>query len=154
MNDMPSKLLSQINVREDGCWMFTGAWSKDQYGVMRYNGKTKGAHVVSYEIHIGPVPKGMRVLHSCDNPWCVNPNHLIVGTQQDNIRDMFNKGRDAPHFGEFHGGAKLTDAAVIEIRQLAASGDYTHQEIADMFNVDRSAIGKVVRRERWRHVNG
>lgn len=149
--DSASKLLNQIAIRDDGCWMFTGAWNKDRYGVMRYNGETKGAHVVSYEIHIGLVPKGLNVCHSCDNPWCVNPEHLYADTQSNNVQLAIDKGRKPILRGEQCGAAKLKQDDVIHIRQLAASG-VAHREIGEIFLVGREAIGKIVRRERWRHI--
>lgn len=86
------------DVGPTGCWIWRGAKKPTGYGflgVTKENGRksTVGAHVVSYQHHIGPVPDGMFVLHRCDNPPCVNPRHLWIGTQRDNMRDMVQKGR-------------------------------------------------------------
>jgi len=79
---------------ENGCWPWIGAKTHYGYGKIRKNHKQIGAHRISYELHIGKIPKGMSVLHSCDNPGCVNPKHLFLGTQSDNLKDMFKKGRN------------------------------------------------------------
>ena len=79
--------------KTDWCWIWTGARSQFGYGNLTTNGKQENAHRVSWEIHFGPIPDGMRVLHACDNPPCVRPFHLFLGTQKDNNRDRETKGR-------------------------------------------------------------
>jgi hypothetical protein len=76
-----------------GCWEWTGFRGRTGYGRVRFNGRTQSAHRVSYELTWGPIPVGLSVLHSCDNRACVRPDHLSLGTQGDNMRDMFAKGR-------------------------------------------------------------
>ena len=85
---------------KDGCWIWTGKMDRDNYGRCRSEArnasgyrKEAGAHRVSWELHHGPIPKGMCVLHSCDNPSCVRPDHLFLGTHADNMRDAVLKGR-------------------------------------------------------------
>jgi len=79
---------------ENGCWPWTGAKTHYGYGKIRKNHKTVGAHRVSYELNIGPIPKDGHVLHKCDNPICVNPDHLFLGNQAINMKDMFSKHRN------------------------------------------------------------
>ncbi len=115
--------------KTDECWVWLGASRRtyrhkgpDYYGNIAAGGQggaTLGAHVVSWILHYGPVPEKSFVLHRCDNRNCVRPDHLFLGTAQDNTADMIAKGRAA--FGIAHHSAKLTEAAVREIRSTTAS---------------------------------
>lgn len=100
----------------------------------------------------GPIPDGLHVLHHCDNPPCVNPAHLFLGTNADNVADKTAKGRGRGGRGEAHRNAKLTADQVREIRELAASG-LTQREIAARYGVRHTAIGKILRGERWGHLS-
>lgn len=96
---LKERLYGRIEKAESGCWLWTGSKLKRkgrEYGQIRVNGKTSKAHAVSYKIHKGEIPKGLWVLHSCDNPSCVNPEHLWLGTAKDNTADMYEKGRARP----------------------------------------------------------
>src|SRR3990172_10471395 len=94
----------------------------------------------------------MKVLHKCDNPPCVNPAHLFLGTSQDNAIDREMKGRGVHYIGESHGRAKLTESDVIKIRRLYSSGDHTQYQLAMEFNISRSVIKQVVQNRIWKHV--
>jgi len=84
---------SNVKLSED-CWEWVGAKFNRGYGVFAYNGKSPGyAHRFSYELHHGPIPKGMVIMHKCDNRKCVHPDHLKAGTQKENIHDAMKKGR-------------------------------------------------------------
>lgn len=95
-------------------------------------------HRASYEVHIGPIPKGMFVLHKCDNRRCINPDHLFLGTAADNTKDMINKGR-----AYLDNSLKLVDEQVVEIRHFLASSLYSNQEIADVFKVSGATISRI-----------
>lgn len=132
------------------CWLFTGCVNNNGYGQIRHNGKTMLAHRVAYELIAGEEPNGV-LLHTCDTPLCCNPEHLTVGTQRDNLQDMRNKGRgvNPPHVpGEKCGMSKLTDTKVKEIR----SSGLTQRQLATIYGVSQPTIGKILRRETWRHV--
>jgi len=107
------------------------------------------AHRLSYEIQVGPIPPGLHVLHTCDNPGCVNPGHLWVGTQADNNRDRAAKGRGGgeKRRGIRNGRAKLTGEQVAKIRRLYASGDISQEGLALAFGVSQPQISRIVRRE-------
>jgi hypothetical protein len=119
------------------------------------------AHRLSYEMHCGAIPHGLIVCHRCDNPPCVRPDHLFLGTHKDNTQDMIAKGRSAGGFGSngvihvFHGeanhAAHLTDAQVREIRRLHASG-VQQVTLSTDFNVAIATIYRIVHRITWRHI--
>jgi len=128
----------------DGCWLWTGSRNSKGYGLIDDNsGRSLRAHRVSWKIHFGPISPGLQVLHKCDNPPCVNPAHLFLGSSLDNTRDCISKNRFP---------SKLTSSQVIKIRQRFADGDITRQQLADEFNVDRSTIGLIIRRKTWKHL--
>lgn len=89
--------LSNYEVAKSGCWIWQGASFTDGYGKCGWFGKTRRAHRVFYEVYKGAIPEGLLVLHKCDTPLCVNPDHLWLGTQNDNSRDMISKGRQPPN---------------------------------------------------------
>lgn len=151
MDAVEARLRDKTHVREDGCWMFLGAWNNDGYGRFCVNGKLCRAHGVSYELYVGHIPPGQLVLHKCDHPWCINPKHLFLGTDQDNTNDMIAKGRDVRVFGERHGMARLKEDDVLKIRELIQGGDKL-VAIARMFGVTPETVGDIKHRRSWRHI--
>lgn len=141
---------SSIPEPNSGCFLWIGRLSYDGYGKFRANGKTLRAHRVAWELYRGVIPPGLLVCHKCDVPSCVNPNHLWLGTDLDNSRDMMTKGRWRPpaHMPQ---GKKLSVAALIEIRLLAQSGD-SQTNIARRYGVCQSMISRVLNNTRRRHV--
>lgn len=131
-----------------GCWTWVGAVHANGYGVILANGRQVGAHRAAYELAKGSVPPGLMVLHSCDNPVCVNPDHLRAGTHDDNMRDKVERGRQARLSGESAPNARLTQADVDEIRAAAHSGA-RHRVIAQRYGVSRSNVGMIVQHKRW-----
>lgn len=93
---LPERFWSRV-LQKPGCWEWTGAVNDSGYGRIAVRGRMEGAHRVSWELHHGPIPRGLWVLHCCDNPPCTNPAHLFLGTCQDNLADMRAKGRSAPN---------------------------------------------------------
>jgi HNH endonuclease len=113
-------------------------------------GKTKSvvAHRISWQAANGKIPDGMIICHKCDTPSCVNPGHLFIGTDADNVADMLRKGRARPPRGEANGNSKLTAAKVLCIRTRASSGE-AHWRIAADYGVSRALVSCVVRRDIW-----
>lgn len=109
---------------------------------MRFGRRGTYAHRLAFELHKGPVPDGLVVMHSCDNPRCVNPAHLVAGTHQDNMDDMAAKGRGVTFKGVTNGRSKLTERQVREIR----SSPLSTAKLAGQFGVCKRSILKVKQR--------
>lgn len=137
-------------LKRDDCWLWTGHIVADGYGKIMIDGKKKKVHRASYELFKGPIPKGMIVRHMCNEPLCINPDHLLLGTFQENADDMVKAGRSS--HGENHPKAKLTDDSVREIRRSYAAKEYSQQELANKYGVNQMNISFIVRRSSWKHV--
>ena len=143
--------------KSDGCWNWTAGHNGRGYGAFYGDGTMLRAHRVSYELHYGPIPKqdsyhGMCVCHSCDNKLCVNPDHLFLGTHQDNMDDMYDKGRDVPLAGIRNGNSKLTESDVLNIRKVSKHGLVTQKNLSILYGVSVQLISRVINRGIWSHV--
>ena len=138
----------------ENCWEWLGTKSSSGYGNLNYykDGRqvTESAHRTMWQICFGNIPDGMFICHSCDNPPCVNPYHLFIGTPAENSRDRDSKRR-LP-VGEDHHNSKLSVGNVLEIRELYVTGNYTQVKLGEMFSVSRVNIFDIVHRNIWRHV--
>jgi hypothetical protein len=131
-----------------GCWLWTGATSSYGYGKLHIRKSTVDAHRISWEVANGIIPLGMSVLHRCDNPLCVRPSHLFLGTHRENMQDKTQKGRGL--FGERNGRCKLTpkDVRFIRSSPLAATS------LRRMFCVSDGTIRDIRAGRSWRHLLG
>lgn len=135
-----------------GCWLWPIVRAgKKGYGSFWFKTKALPAHRVAYFLKNGPIPDQMSVCHSCDVRNCVNPDHLWLGTNADNVRDRNEKGRDGDRRGTKNGRAKLTEASVSEIRELLAAGEQK-RVIAVRYGVSDVAISMIGLGKTWRHV--
>lgn len=132
--------------KTEKCWIWLGT-TRRGYGRCGVNIQ---AHRYSYELHKGTIPDGLKVLHTCDTPSCVNPDHLYVGTNKDNSQDAVRRGRIA--HGERQGSSKLTAKDITAIRSMFATGYYTRKDIAKVFKVSASSVALIVAGKTWRHV--
>lgn len=146
---------SKIGEPSGGCWPYMGALRFNGYGAFSVNNRNVPAHRVSYELHVGSIPDGMMVCHTCDRRDCVNPAHLFLGTAQDNVNDMVAKGRDSfgDNIGERNGQSRLTADDVQQIRKLVADG-YTNAEISKIFPVVPRTISNIRHNRTWTWLEG
>jgi hypothetical protein len=133
-----------------GCIEWTGSRARG-YGHIKRAGKTVLTHRLAYELKHGPIPEGLDVCHTCDNPACCNTDHHYLDTHAGNMADMMAKGRGNQPKGEAHGKAKLTEADVAEIRRRLAAGEVPRVIAAD-FNVDASTVCKIKTGKSWSHL--
>ena len=133
------------------CWPWTGRKLPDGYGRLTIRNRKWLAHRLAWTLTFGDIPAGLDVCHKCDNPGCCNPDHLFLGTHLDNMRDKVAKGRASALMGEDCPTAKLTNAAVIEIRRLRAEG-WTLIRLGERFNTHLSNISLICRGKAWPHV--
>lgn len=126
-----------------GCALWLGSHNEKGYGQLWWDNKNHKAHRLSWRARNGAVPSGMSVLHRCDNPACINPDHLFIGSQKDNLADMARKGR--------HGLARLVREDIPVIRRLVAEGR-TLVEVAKRYNVTPETIGYIKNHKIWLHV--
>lgn len=137
-----------------GCWLWTGTIMGAGYGKISVQNRVQpGAHRFSYELYRGPIPEGASVLHRCDVRRCVNPDHLFLGTQKENIGDMWEKGRQQKYQrGSARVEAKLDESKVAEILVLLATTRLSHRQIAERYGVTTGVIGGIAIGITWKHV--
>ena len=153
---LEERIMSKTIKLKNGCWLWTGAKSggngteKYKYGYINVSGKIKRVHRVLYEITNNIVLDKKHLLHRCDNPACVNPEHMFVGNHQDNMNDMISKKRDYHPKGELN-HSKLTEKQVLKIRAMAKNGD-SSTLLSIQFGVHVSTIRGIVTRKKWKHI--
>lgn len=144
-----------IAVPEAGCWIWEGSVSSGSmpYGLLwRDGGRGAGfdyAHRVSYRKHIGPIPDGLFVCHRCDTPLCVNPDHLFLGTSQDNTSDRDKKGRQKTAKGSTHKLAKITEQQALEIYH----SDLSCAKLGKLYGIDGALVHRIKHKKSWAHIH-
>lgn len=157
ITDPVARFWRLIQKSEDGCWIWTGNVSKAGYGNL-WTPEKRGyvyAHRFSWRLANGEIPDGLCVLHKCDNPPCVNPSHLFLGTKRDNTHDMISKGRAKlhnPKRGEENGSAIINTEQAIQIKELLATGAFTLKEIASRTRSTTYIVFDIKRGKTWAHL--
>ncbi len=132
-------------VSPDKCWLWTAGTNDYGYGQFKLNGRYAISSRIAYQVAVGPIPEGLKVLHTCDTPACCNPRHLFLGTNADNVADCIAKGRKAPvKFGSAHGSSKLTQEQVQDIKLAVLSGE-SQKSVGDRFGVSQSNVSLISR---------
>lgn len=134
---------------ETGCWEWNAYKDRDGYGVFQLNQYPKQAHRVSWLFSNGEIPPNTLVCHKCDNPGCVNPEHLFLGTNSDNMQDMLSKNRSNYSRGEYVGTSKLEEA---QVRYIKSNKQYTGKDLAEEFGVSPALISMIRSNKCWKHV--
>lgn len=138
--------------KQTGCLEWTGSTTRYGYGRIRIGRRLYLAHRVAFIRAYGLIPEGKYVCHQCDNPACCNPEHLFLGTQFENMADMYRKGREPNKLGQNNPASKLTDADVRQIRKMYAAGGVSQAALGRKYGVSTVMIGLIVRREKWQHI--
>ena len=145
----PDRFWSKV-AKSDSCWTWTAGLNESGYGSFRFGNRMHAAHRIAWMLTSGQ-PGDLHVLHKCDNRRCVNPEHLFLGTNADNVADRVRKGRSSSAGGERHGRAKLRAADIPAIRQRIALGEF-QKDIARDYGVSQPCIGYLARGETWHAV--
>jgi hypothetical protein len=154
---LPDRFWRNVNKTET-CWLWTASTNPFGYGVLRYRGRSLTMHRQSWELHFGPIPDGLCVLHKCDVPQCVRPDHLFIGTKKDNMQDASRKGRTSPQTMRdvyVRAGrashSKLTEDDVRAIRAGHAAGS-TLKALGERHGLTKAGVSLIVRRKTWTDV--
>ncbi len=145
LKDRFEKFFDKVN----GCWEWKGALRGKGYGCFKVDGKNKIASRVSYELYKNSISPSKLVCHSCNNPKCVNPDHLYLGSYQDNTKQAVEQGRQFVAKGELNGSCKLTEAEILAIK----SDTRSQRKIAKEYNCSQLHVSRIKRNLVWRYLN-
>jgi hypothetical protein len=152
-DDLKTRIMANVAIDPvSGCWNWTGSLRDDGYGRMCApdGPEGRGAHILSFEAFVKPVPHGFYVCHRCDNHPCVNPDHLFLGDHADNMKDMVSKGRQA--LGIINGQAKLSESQAYHVHCIHLHSHLSTHKMAHLFDVRQPQISRILSGKRWPHI--
>lgn len=149
--DWSSRLLDRYEVAASGCWEWTG-YKANGYGRLTVGRQCWLAHRLSYALHYGDLPADSLICHHCDNPACINPEHLYAGDIVTNVADRTRRGRHVATLGERSGNTELTADDITELRARYAAGGISQLALARHYGISQSEAWNIIHRRRWRHV--
>lgn len=154
--ELEKRFWSKVNIFPGECWMWTRALTGTGtcYGCFRIDGRTYRANRVAWMLTRGPIPEGLGVLHTCDHPWCVNPEHLFLGDQKINHEDKKEKGRTSHLFGEDSGRHKMKEEQVLWVRSVYVPfhPEFGARALARRLNVSHTAVEHAIHGINWPHL--
>jgi hypothetical protein len=152
--DIATRFWSRVDcaTTPNGCWVWTAGKFRGGYGAITIDGKVRKAHRIAWQLANGAIPDGIFVCHSCDNPSCVRPDHLFLGTPADNMHDRDAKGRTCRTPGSQRWSAKVNEAIVLEIRARYVPRKVTLQFLADEYGLSFQMVSLIVNRKNWTHI--
>lgn len=145
-----TKMIEDCGYNDSECWLYPGTINCYGRGMYKLNGKYWLAHRLSYTVFVGEIPSGLNVCHKCDTPDCVNPNHLFLGTTQDNVDDRVSKGRSA--IGERNWNTKLSSFDVEKIKSADFSTHGSKARMARELGISQTALGYILSRRSWKYI--
>lgn len=149
MSTTKDRFYGFFDKKQSGCWEWNGSLAIDGYGRFWMDGKTIAAHRASYILHHSPIPHGKMILHVCDNPKCVNPHHLVLGTHRDNVQHMQERGRFL--VGEQNASSRITtDQARVIIKKLMEGAKV--RTLAKQMGFSRNLVKGIANKITWKHV--
>lgn len=149
MRDLKKEILNNIIIVDNGCWLWQKCCQSNGYGIIRVKGKNIKTHRLSYSIFKGEIPKGQIIRHICDIKKCCNPDHLILGTQQDNVNDREFRNRGAK--GSKSPNTILKEKDIIDILKMHKNG-YNGVKISKKYNIHKNSVYNILNGKTWRHV--
>lgn len=150
---MKERFWKHVNIKSDNeCWEWKGNINRSGYGQFTIRHKNYRSHRIAYDLTYDTIPDGKQVLHHCDNRKCCNPNHLFLGTNQDNMMDAKIKGKFLGRDGKNNSNSKFMDFEIMEIRNLYMSGLYSYRNLSNIYKTSHSNICNIINKKSWKNI--